>query len=92
MAQLSILQLGKVLLRPGEAFADIREFKKLLLQRKDAFAHCLTEKLLTYGLGREMGFSDREAIDAIAAQNAKDGGGLRSLLHAIMESETFSNR
>ena len=74
----------------GEAFSGIREFKKLLLARGDAFAHCLTEKLFTYGMGREMGFSDRDAIDAIVARTAKDGNGLRKLIHAIVESETFA--
>ena len=76
----------------GEKFADIRGFKKLLVDRKDQFAHCLTEKLLTYGLGREMGFSDRPAIDAIAQNTAKRGGGLRALVHEIVQSETFANR
>lgn len=76
----------------GEKFEDIRAFKKLLLAQKDQFAHCLTEKLLTYGLGREMGFSDRAAIDAISQSVAKQGGGLRSLIQAIVQSETFATR
>jgi hypothetical protein len=76
----------------GERFEDIRGFKKLLLQRKDAFARCFTEKLLTYGLGREMGFSDRAAIEAIVRQTDARGGGLRTLLEAIILSETFASR
>jgi hypothetical protein len=76
----------------GEKFSDIRGFKKLLVERKDQFAHCLTEKLLTYGLGREMGFSDRPAIDAIIKASDKSGGGLRTLLHEIIQSETFATR
>ena len=79
-------------LASGEAFANVREFKKLLLSHSDAFAHCLTEKLFTYGLGREMGFSDRDAIDAVVARTMKDGGGLRTLIHAIAESDTFFTR
>jgi hypothetical protein len=79
-------------LATGEPFTDIREFKRLLLARSDSFAHCLTAKLLAFGLGREMGFSDREAIDAIVKQTAAHGGGLRSLVHDIAESETFSSR
>jgi hypothetical protein len=76
----------------GEKFADIREFKKLLVQQRGAFAHCLTEKLLTYGLGREMGFSDRQAIDAIVKQTDARGGGLRTLIHYVIQSETFAKR
>ena len=77
-------------LASGEEFAGIRDFKKLLLARRTAFAHCLTEKLLTYGLGRQMGFSDREAIDAIVQQ--ADAGGLRTLIQAIVQSETFQKK
>ena len=79
-------------LATGEPFADIREFKKLLVEHRAAFAHCLTEKLLTYGLGREMGFSDRPAIDTIVQQTASGNNGLRRLLHAIIGSETFATR
>jgi hypothetical protein len=76
----------------GEAFAEIREFKKLLVERRDAFARCLAEKLLTYGLGREMGFSDRDDIAAITRQVEAQGNGLRTLIHAIVKSETFATR
>jgi mono/diheme cytochrome c family protein len=79
-------------LATGEKFGDIREFKKLLLQRSDAFSACLTEKLLTYGLGREMGFSDRPVIENIVRQSAAGGNGLRRLIHAIVGSEIFANR
>jgi hypothetical protein len=76
----------------GEKFAGIREFKKLLLQRKDQFAHCLAGKLLTYALGREMGFSDRPTIDTVVKASEKNGSGLRTLLHQIIQSETFARR
>jgi hypothetical protein len=76
----------------GETFADIRDLKKWLLASSDHFSECLTEKLFSYALGREMGFSDRAAIDEIAAQTRARGDGLRSLIHAIIQSETFSTR
>ncbi|MEY4483474.1 MAG: hypothetical protein RL693_926 [Verrucomicrobiota bacterium] len=76
----------------NESFADIREFKKLLLARSDAFAHCLTEKLMTYAIGRELGFSDRDSIDAIVKQTAAQGNGLRTLIHNLVQSETFATR
>ncbi|HET6249793.1 MAG TPA: DUF1592 domain-containing protein [Tepidisphaeraceae bacterium] len=79
-------------LASGEAFDNIRQFKKLLVARKDNFARCLTEKLLTYGLGREMGFSDRDAVAAIIKQADAHDRGLRSLIHAVIESETFATR
>lgn len=74
----------------GEPFTDIRGFKTLLLARRADFAHCLTGKLLSYGLGREMGFSDREAIAEIHRQAQTEGNGLRALIHAIVRSDTFA--
>lgn len=76
----------------GETFADIREFKTLLLGQREAFTRCLAEKLLTYALGREMGFSDRDAIAAIAKQADAKGGGLRTLIHGLTQSDTFTTR
>ncbi|MEZ0276844.1 MAG: DUF1592 domain-containing protein [Roseimicrobium sp.] len=77
-------------LATGEPFADIREFKKLLVKQQDAFAHCLAEKLMTYATGRTMGFSDREPLDAITKQAASKGNGLRTLVHEIVASDLFA--
>jgi len=52
----------------GEAFDGIREFKALLQRDPDRIACCLTEKLLTYALGRGLGFSDRPTVEAIVAR------------------------
>lgn len=73
----------------GEAFQDIKEFKALLLDDEERFIRCLTDRLLTYGLGRELGFSDRKAVDEIVAQAQSKGAGLRTLLHLIVESPLF---
>jgi len=74
----------------GERFADIREFKRLLAARRDEFAHCLAEKLSAYGLGRETGFGDRDSIAAAVVRMRAAGGGLRALVHAVVESDTFA--
>lgn len=73
----------------GEAFADIREFKSILLKNKDQIARGLTEKLLTYGLGRSLGFSDRKAVEQIVSQIKNQKYGFRTLIHEITQSETF---
>jgi mono/diheme cytochrome c family protein len=73
----------------GRTFADIREFKNLLLENERDFAIAMTRKLATYGLGRRIGFSDRPEIEKIvdAAQQRKLG--LRSLIHELVQSEMF---
>jgi hypothetical protein len=62
------------------------------MTRQDDFARCLTRKLLTYGLGRELAFSDRGAVETIDRQVASQGNGLRALVHAIVRSEIFHTR
>ncbi len=76
----------------GEIFRDETDLKKLLLNRKDQFTKALTEKLLTYATGRPMTFGDRAAIDSIASEVAAKGYGLRDLVVAVIQSETFSRR
>lgn len=76
-------------LATGERFADLRELKTLLVRNESRFARCLAEKLMTFALGRELGFSDREAADAVLKQHAAAGGGLKSLVHAIVASPAF---
>jgi Protein of unknown function (DUF1592)/Protein of unknown function (DUF1588)/Protein of unknown function (DUF1585)/Protein of unknown function (DUF1587)/Protein of unknown function (DUF1595) len=77
-------------LSTGEKFAGVREFKQLLLKNDERFAHCLTEKLMTFALGRELGFSDRDRVDAVMKQSAGKKHGLRSLVRAIIESPAFA--
>lgn len=73
----------------GEVFSDVRGLKEILLDRRDQFARCLTEKLMTYALGRELGFSDRPQIDAIVEELEHRGGGLQDLIEIVVTSETF---
>ncbi len=76
----------------GRTFKDIAEFKKLLLADKDQMLRCLTEKLITYSTGAGIRFSDRAAVQRIVAEVSKADSGLRTLIHAIVQSETFQNR
>ncbi len=73
----------------GRSFQDIREYKRLLLADQDQIARCLTEKLLTYALGRGLGFSDRPAVEAILAELKQNHYGFRTLVHEIVRCETF---
>jgi len=73
----------------GEAFDGIREFKALLQRDPDRIACCLTEKLLTYALGRGLGFSDRPTVEAIVARVRANRYGFRSLLQEVAASDAF---
>jgi hypothetical protein len=73
----------------GQPFTDIRRFKDLLAYDVDQITAGLTKKLLTYSMGRIVGFSDRPAIKEIVAKVSKHQYGLRSLIHEIVQSPTF---
>ena len=73
----------------GESFRTITEFRKLLVDRQHQFNRCLTEKLMTYALGRELEIGDRPAIDRICQDMADPEKGLRDLIQAIVISDSF---
>ncbi len=73
----------------GDSFRTISEFRKLLLVRQDQFRRCLTEKLMTYALGRELEISDRPSIDEILADLESANGGLHDLVRLIVMSDPF---
>jgi cytochrome c553 len=76
----------------GSAFKGPAELRKILLQKKDLFANCLTEKLLTYALGRGMERSDRCHVEAIVRKIAKEDYKLTGLIVEIVESDPFQKR
>ncbi len=78
---------GKLL--TGEPFNDIREFKALVKRDPERVARCVAEKLLTYGLGRGMGFSDRATVQSIVEQTRPKNYGFRSLVQEVVASEAF---
>ncbi|MEC9094845.1 MAG: DUF1588 domain-containing protein, partial [Planctomycetota bacterium] len=73
----------------GDSFQTVPEFRKLLVTRQNQFHRCLTEKLLTYALGRRLEFGDRVSVDQILTELDKNQGGLRNLIHLIILSKPF---
>ena len=55
----------------------------------NAFARCLTEKLLTYALGRGLERADRRHVDNIVAELARKDYRFSALVLAVVESEPF---
>jgi len=77
----------------GEKFSNVRELKKLLATtRHRDFYHCLTEKLMTYALGRGPEPCDINTADAIVARLEQTDGKFSSLIYGIIESPAFQQR
>jgi cytochrome c553 len=77
----------------GEEFSNVIELKQLLVTaRRTDYYHCLTEKLLTYALGRGPEPCDILTMDAIVADLEKSGGKFSTLITGIIESPAFQQR
>ena len=77
----------------GEKFTSVLELSKILAtSRKKDFYRCLTEKLLTYALGRGVEYYDSPAVEKIVKDLHADGGKLRSVIYGVVESTPFQYR
>ncbi len=76
----------------GRTFKDIDELKALLLADKDQIARALTIRLLTYGTGGAPEAADGAEIERIVAQARERNYGLRTLVHAIVQSPLFRRK
>ncbi len=77
----------------GESFRDANELRKILVsQKKEEFVRCLSEKLLTYALGRGMEMYDRCAIEEITKGLAEKNYKFNSLILEIVKSVPFQMR
>jgi hypothetical protein len=77
----------------GESFSGVRELKRILATRhRTEFYHALTEKMLTYALGRGLEYYDVETVDRIVGQLEASGGRASALLMGIVESAPFQKR
>ncbi len=77
----------------GEKFSSPAELKKILAtERRSDFYRCLSEKLLTYAIGRGIEYYDATTIDQLVARLESSNGNLRQLIHSITESAPFQKR
>jgi len=74
----------------GETFNNGAEMKSVLRKNKaDDFLHCISEKILTYSIGRGLEYYDKPAIEKIIAQTKQNELTFRSLIHAVCRSTPF---
>jgi hypothetical protein len=76
----------------GRPFTSIQEFKQLLLSDADQVLTSLTGKIVTYGTGAGISFADRPAVHEIVQKVRQKGGGLRTLVHEVVQSPIFQNK
>jgi hypothetical protein len=76
----------------GRKFSDIRELQALLAADPEPLLRNLAEQFAIYSTGRSLTFSDRDAIAIIVSRTQKQGGGIRTLIHELVQSKLFQTR
>lgn len=76
----------------GRRFANIDEYKQLLLEDKEQLARSLAEKLLAYGTGAAPAPTDKPQIETIIRRARDNEYGFRSLIHAVVQSLLFQSK
>ena len=76
----------------GSSFNGPHELKQVLRSQSGLFARNLTEKMLTYALGRGLETYDRPAVDHIVERLAADNYRFSTLVMEIVESKPFLMR
>lgn len=77
----------------GEKFLDVRDLKKILRERHASdFYRCVTEKMLTYALGRGLEATDEHTVDLIVGRLQENGGKFSALMQGVIESAPFQKQ
>ena len=73
----------------GSKFSGPAELKQILKTKKTLFTQCLTQKMMTYALGRGVERIDKCTIDNIVQTTSKNGYHFSTLVTAIIQCDPF---
>ena len=76
----------------GKSFKGPAEMTQMLSTDLTDFAHCMTEKLMTYALGRGLERYDKRTVDELDNKLAASGYPFQSMLFEIVKSLPFQSR
>jgi hypothetical protein len=76
----------------GSKFDGVTELRAALTKHPERFAHTVTERLMTYALGRGVEHYDMPAVRKILKDAAPGGYRMQSLILGIVKSYPFQYR
>jgi len=79
-------------LSDGTTIEGVRGLREALLKRPEVFATTVTEKLMTYALGRGLEPQDMPAVRAIVRQSERENYRFVSLMEGVVNSTPFRMR
>ncbi len=83
---------ASAVLPDGTKFEGPKGLQDILLSRKDQFVEALTERLMTYALGRGLESYDMPAVRSVRYQAAKDDYRMQTIILGIVQSVPFQMR
>jgi len=76
----------------GTELNGAASLRRALLSRSDVFVSTMTEKLMTYGTGRALKYTDMPAVRTIVRDAARNDNRFSWLIVGIVKSDTFQMR
>lgn len=73
-------------------FDGHEQLKTRIMQNADGLSTGLLKSMLTYALGRRVGFADGDFVDRLHTNWKQQNYGMRTLIHAITQSPEFQSR
>ena len=80
------------ILADGTPIASAADLHAALMRRSELFVGTMTEKLLTYALGRGLEYYDMPTVRAIRRDSEKDDFRFSALIEGIVQSPQFTQR
>jgi hypothetical protein len=84
--------INSVIALQGQKIDSPGAFREALLTQTDEFVRTVTEKLLTYALGRGLDYYDAPTVRQLVRQLARHEGRWSALLVGIVQSQPFQMR
>ena len=76
----------------GTSVSGPEDLRKALAKKPDQFVQTMTQKLMTYGLGRSVQYFDMPTVRGIVRDSAKENYKFSSLVLGIVKSMPFQSQ
>ncbi|MFN9233301.1 MAG: DUF1585 domain-containing protein, partial [Planctomyces sp.] len=76
-------------LADGRAFTGIREYRRMLLDQRRQLVRNIVQRVLEFSTSAKVQFADRQLLDELVERLERDGAGLRSVVHEVVNSRAF---
>jgi hypothetical protein len=76
----------------GESFQNIAGLKRALLKDERQIARNIVSQFIAYATGAPAEFGDRTEVERILDAAQRDGYGMRTIVHEIVQSDLFTQK